>query len=206
MSRLLYIEASPRKQRSVSIRVAQAFIGAWRQANPDGQVDELDLWSADLPAFDQDMLDAKYAVMRGDSPQGTQVAAWNRIERLADRFKAADLYLFSVPMWNFSLPYVLKHYFDLLIQPGITFAFSPEDGYSGLVTGRRAVLAYARGGAYSEGTGMEDYDLQTRLLEQLLGFIGVTEVERIVAEPMLAGKEIAEPALEQALRRAQQLA
>ena len=62
-------------------------------------------------------------------------------------FKSADKYLVSLPMWNFSIPYKLKQYIDLLVHRGLTFSFTPEGGYKGLVTGKPLVAVYARGGA-----------------------------------------------------------
>jgi FMN-dependent NADH-azoreductase len=88
-------------------------------------------------------------------------------------------------MWNFGVPYVLKHLIDVLVQPGLTFSFSPDQGYKGLLTGKKAVVIYARGGNYSTGSGMEGYDLQSKTLGGVLGFIGVTDVVNIFVEPTL---------------------
>ena len=66
---------------------------------------------------------------------------------MIERFKGADKYLFSLPMWNFGIPYKLKHYIDVLVQPTYTFSFSPKEGYKGLVTrkeGRRGLRARRR--------------------------------------------------------------
>ena len=60
--------------------------------------------------------------------------------KIAEHFKSADKYVFSLPMWNFGIPYKLKHFIDVLVQPGLTFSFSPETGYKGLVTGKPAVV------------------------------------------------------------------
>lgn len=51
-------------------------------------------------------------------------------------------------MWNFGIPYRLKQYIDILVQPGYTFSYSPEQGYTGLVN-KPAAVVYARGGDYS---------------------------------------------------------
>ena len=47
----------------------------------------------------------------------------------------------------------MKHLIDVIVQPGLTFSFSPTEGYKGLVTGKKAAAVYARGGAYGPGTG-----------------------------------------------------
>ncbi len=186
MAKLLYIEASPRKSRSKSIEVAQTFLSTLHSTHPSVEVDRLDLWATELPRFDGDTLDAKYAILYGQSHTPEQAKAWKRVEAVIERFKSADWYLFSLPMWNFGIPYVLKHFIDVIVQPGLTFSFSPSEGYQGLVTAKKAAAIYARGGAYGPGTGAEGYDLQSKYLAVILGFIGITDLANIFVEPTLA--------------------
>jgi FMN-dependent NADH-azoreductase len=185
MSQLLYIESSPRKERSASISIANTFTEEYLKTHPGDSVDVLDLWSNELPPFDGDTMNAKYAILHGEKHSDAQLKAWKPVEVLIDNFKSADKYLISLPMWNFGIPYKLKHYIDLLIQPTYTFSFSPEEGYKGLVTGKPVVLVYARGGAYSAGTGAEGFDYQTSYMEHILGFIGFTDIRSIIIEPTL---------------------
>jgi FMN-dependent NADH-azoreductase len=185
MSKLLYIEASPRKSRSKSIEVSQVFLSELAKAHPSVEIDKLDLWATELPAFDGDTVEAKYALLYGQAHTPGQAKAWQRVVSVIDRFKSADWYLFSLPMWNFGVPYVLKHWIDVIVQPGLTFSYSPDEGYKGLVLNKKAVTVYARGGAYGPGTGAEGYDLQSKTLGGILGFIGITAVTTIMVEPTL---------------------
>ena len=185
MSRLLYIESSPRKDRSASIEVAQSFLEEYSKAYPGDTVESIDLWNTELPSFDGDTINAKYAVLHGEKHNESEINAWNPVEQLIDTFKNADKYLLSLPMWNFGIPYKLKHYLDILIQPGYTFSFSPDKGYNGLVTGKPVVLVYARGGAYGSGTETEGLDFQKKYMELALGFIGFTDIKSVVVEPTL---------------------
>ena len=188
MARLLHIESSPRKARSKSIRVANAFIAAYQAANPNDEVKKLDLWDKQLPEFDGYTIDAKYQVMRGADFDADQQAAWDAVVKVCEEFKTADKYVISLPMWNFGIPYKLKHYIDVIAQPGQTFSFSPETGYSGLVTGKPIVTVYARGGAYgSEGGNAMDF--QRSYMKLLLGFIGFTEIHEVVIEPTVGAPE-----------------
>lgn len=189
MAKLLYVESSPRKSRSSSIAVARAFLDAYRSAHPTDEVDVWDLWSQPLPEFDGATIDAKYAVLHGTSHSPEQVVAWNKVREIASRFTSADKYLISLPMWNFGIPYKLKHLIDVITQPGLTFSFSPQTGYQGLVTGKPAVVVYARGGAYSAGTGAEAMDLQKPYVETWLRFIGFTDLRSVVIEPTLGAPE-----------------
>jgi FMN-dependent NADH-azoreductase len=187
MSKLLYIQASPRIGRSASIAVAEHFLAVYRKKHPSDTVETLNLWETELPEFDGATIDAKYAVMHGQAHTPAQLEAWQAVTRIADRFNSADKYLFSLPMWNFGIPYKLKHFIDVLVQPGLAFNVKPDGGYEGLVTGKPAVVIYARGGAYGPGTGAEGYDAQSAYMRQILGFIGFTDIKEIFVEPTLAG-------------------
>jgi FMN-dependent NADH-azoreductase len=205
MSKLLYIEASPRGERSKSSKVAKAFVDAYKKTHPEDSVEHINLWKISLPSFDGDMLEAKYAVLGGQSHSPEQAAAWKTVSDMAEVFKSADKYLISVPMWNFGLPYKLKHYFDIITQPGLTFSFTPQEGYKGLVTGK-AVVIYARGGAYGEGSGAEAYDLQSKSLAMHLGFIGITDQANILVEPTLAAPDAVDQSVAKAENQAAAIA
>ena len=206
MSKLLYIEASPRKERSASISVANEFLNAYRSANPGDVIETWDLWGAPLPDFDGDTINAKYAVMHGVDHTPEQASAWEAVVACCDRFKSADKYLFSLPMWNFGVPYKLKHFVDVIAQPGQTFSFSPESGYTGLVTGKPAAVVYARGGEYSSSDEVMGYDLQKPYMELLLGFLGFSDVENVLVEPTAAAPELVANGKESAIAEAKKLA
>ncbi len=206
MSHLLYIESSPRKKRSASIEVAHTFIEEFQKAHPTNEVETLDLWNADLPEFDGDVIDAKYSILHGQSQTEAQRKSWRKVEQLINQFKMMDKYLISLPMWNFSIPYKLKHYIDLIVQPSYTFTFSPEQGYKGLVVNKPVALIYARGGDYHEGSGAESLDLQIKYMEEVLRFIGFSDFHHIIIEPTLSNPESKEKALETAKKQAIEVA
>ena len=187
MSKLLYIQASPRGERSHSLAAADGFVESYKKANPEDEVVTINLFEKPLPPFDGDVLDAKYAILYGLEHTPAQRDAWKQVEAVIEEFKSADKYVFAVAMWNFSLPYALKHYIDIIVQPTYTFSFSPEEGYRGLAGGKPVFIAYARGGEYPPGTDAEAFDFQTKYLEHELGFIGFTDIWTVVVEPTLAG-------------------
>ncbi len=204
MPRVLHIEASPRKARSHSSFAAQSFIEAFRQHHSALFVDHLDLWAKPLAEFDQAALDAKYAVMSGANLSAPQKTAWADIEKMVDRIKAADVLLISTPMWNFSIPYKLKHYLDLIMQPGLSFGFEASRGYYGLLKDKVAVLALASMGDYAVGTPSEAVDFQSKYLHFALNFIGVTERFELRVAP--SGQDHAEASRTAASDAAKQLA
>lgn len=206
MAKLLHIQASSRIGRSASIAVAEHFLEVYRAQHPSDTVETLNLWEANLPEFDGATIDAKYAVLHGQSHTPAQLEEWQAVVQIADHFKSADKYLFSLPMWNFGIPYKLKHFIDVLVQPGLAFSFTPEAGYKGLITGKPAVAIYARGGSYGPGTGAEGYDAQSTYFRQILGFIGFTDIQEIFVEPTLAGPSAKDDAVAAGNRKAAELA
>ena len=189
MSKLLYIESSPRAERSHSSAVAEVFLAAYQAAHPGDQIERLNLWTQKLPSFNGEMLNAKYSIMHGEQPSASERSAWAELETLFARFNAADKYLFSVPMWNLGLPYILKHYIDVITQPGLAWRFDPASGsYNGLVRGKVTVV-YSSGGMYHPGSGAEALDMQTPAFKNWLGFIGLNDVTSITVAGTLFGPD-----------------
>ena len=207
MSKLLYIKASPMKERSYSVATADAFVDAYKKSHPKDEVKVLDLFSANLPAFDFVAASGKYNIMHGKTHSPEEKTAWDKVVAVIEDFKNADKYVFAVPMWNFSIPYRLKQYFDIIVQPGLTFSVDSSGNYKGLVTGKPVFVAYARGGKYAEGSESAAFDLQKKYLEMILGFIGLTNVRSVIVEPTLAdGAEVAEQKRSAAVDKAGQMA
>jgi FMN-dependent NADH-azoreductase len=207
MSKLLYIKSSPTEERSHSVAVTNAFVDEYAKQNPHDGVVTLNLFKKELPAFDGLALKAKYTILHGLEHTNEELQAWQAVEHVIAEFKAADKYVFAVPMWNFGIPYRLKHYLDVIIQPGYTFSFSPTDGYKGLVTGKRVFAAYARGGEYKDGTAEAAYDYQKKYFELALNFMGLTDIRSVVVEPTLAsGPEVAKSKQVAAIADARRLA
>ena len=198
-----YIECSPRGERSHSTKIAQAYLEQAKKNIPDLELNHINPWSLNLPEFDGDMLNAKYSVIRGVDPSADEVSAWSNVKNIFDEFNNADHYLFSVPMWNFNIPYKLKHYIDIITQPGMSWSYTPEDGYKGLMTDKTATIIYATGDGYGEGTGFESFDMQKPYVNLWLTFLGFKKIERVVVDRTLFDAETAEKnALDVALKLA----
>jgi len=206
ITKLLFVQGSPRKGDSGSIRVAQAYLDALAALNPTLEVDVLDLWDADLPAFDGDKAAAKMNVIAGEGLDGVQRSAWGQIEEIAGRFICADRYLIASPMWNAGIPYRLKQYIDLIHQPGLLWTLSPETGYHGLLDNKHATLALTAG-VYFPGAQTPQFgvDHQSTYLRVWLNQAGVTDIDELRLQPSLLTPDPAR-SLEEALTRAVELA
>ena len=105
---LLHIDASPRED-SRSRRVGEALVARRLADRADLRLVRLDLWAADLPHMDGATLAAKYARLAGKPHDKAEARAWSVIEALVADLDAAAEVVISTPMWNFSIPYRLKH-------------------------------------------------------------------------------------------------
>ena len=103
-----------------------------------------------------------------------------------------ELIVIGMPMYNFGIPSTFKAWIDRIARAGITFKYT-EQGPVGLIADKKVVVLAARGGLY-QGT---DMDTQTKYLKDVLGFVGMTDVNFIYAEGL------AMPSAEQSLEAAQ---
>ncbi|HJQ42999.1 MAG TPA: NAD(P)H-dependent oxidoreductase [Jatrophihabitantaceae bacterium] len=200
MSHLLHIAASPRGPQSASLAIADAFLEAYRIAHPDDTIETWNLWDGSLPEFGPDAANAKMTVFAGDEPTGAQAAAWQAANETFRRFDAADTYLFSVPMWNAGVPYILKQLIDVISQPGLLFTVDPHEGYTHLLAGRgkRAAVVYTSA-VWGPKLGPEfGSDFQQPYLDDWLRWTGIADIREVRFHPTLTGDYEAELACAQA--------
>lgn len=190
MHTLLHVVGSPRSRQSVSRDIAEAYVGAYRAAHPGTRVDTLDVWQEALPAFDEDAMAAKYAGIAGVPLTAAQAEAWSVLQGIAARFHAAEVIVVSTPMWNFGIPYRLKHLIDLVSQKNILFTFD-ANGFGGMLGHARGLIVSARGLNYATGsdTPESEFDFQTSYLRMWMKFVGITDVAAITVEQTLYGPD-----------------
>jgi len=189
VSRLLHIASSPRGAASESLQIADAFLDSYRAANPDHEVETWDLWDGSLPAFGPPAAAAKMTVFGGAVPQGQQAEAWQAATETFARVDAADRLLFSVPMWNAGIPYILKQLIDVISQPGMVFGVDPAAGYSHLLAdkGKRAAVIYTSA-VWGPPLGPEfGRDFQSSYFDDWLRWTGIDDITEIRYHPTLTG-------------------
>jgi len=190
-TRVLHVVGSPKGDASTSTRIARAFLGEYQDRHPDHEITTLDVWSADLPRFGRNLAIAKLAPLTGEARTAEQEAEWQHIEARAAEFAGFDKLVISTPMWNFGLPYELKHYIDLLVQPGISFGLNEAFEHVGLLADRPVQLVLTRSSPLPEGS---PEDFQLPYLKHVLGFIGLHDVRALVIEgttlPQAAREEL----------------
>lgn len=205
MNRLLHIIATPRGDDSRTLQVSHAFLDALKEKNPGCIIDKLNVSTAELPSLTVEVVSGKYALLAGKELSEGLKKAWEDVLRHIERFLGADMYLISTPMWNLSIPYPLKHYIDVIVQPRYLFRYT-ANGREGLVKNKKMVVITSRGGEYGPSSPSHAYDLQEPYLRAIFGFVGITDISFIIAEPMDMGDEIQKTRLEEAKKKAREIA
>jgi FMN-dependent NADH-azoreductase len=204
--KLLHLVASPRAENSNTLRISQAFLDSLTEHHADVEIETVDLYHHDLPAVAGLNIEAKYTLMLGQPISRDHAESWAHIERAIAQFTAADAYLVTVPMWNFTIPYALKYYIDCIVQPGYLFRYDETGRPIPLVLGKKMICVTSRGGDYSAESPLSSYDFQEPYLRAIFGFIGITDIDFINAQPMDITPEWRAAGLEAAIREASALA
>lgn len=188
---LLQINTSIFSDGGQSSRLADRFVAAWREANPDGHVIVRDLAKEPVPHIDAARFGAFLAKPAERTPAQQEVVDYS--DALIDELERADVIVLGLPMYNFGVPSTLKAYFDHVARAGVTFRYT-ETGPVGLLEGKKAYVFAARGGLYA-GTVR---DTQTQYVRNFLALIGLTDVDFVYAE----GLAVSETVREQGIARA----
>jgi FMN-dependent NADH-azoreductase len=187
MTHILHLDASPRGDRSVSRALARDFISSWKAAHPDDTVTYRDLGHHPVPLVTEAWVAGAFTPPEQHSPES--VEAMQISNQLVDEFLATDRYVFSVPMYNFSIPANFKAYIDQIVRVGRTFSVEADGSYKGLVTGKKMLIITARGGTYPKDTPYAAYDLQEPYLRLIFGFMGITDIDVIHADNLMSGDD-----------------
>ena len=205
MNKLLHIIATPRGEQSRTLKVSQAFLEGLEEKYPDCIVSSLNLSEKQLPRLDGEKLEGRYTLSMGQELVSDEKTKWKDVEDYIDRLKSADAYLLSTPMWNFNIPYYLKHYIDVIVQPQYTFR-TTEKGTQGLLTNKKMVVVTSRGYDYSPDSPMKSMDFQEPYLRAIFGFIGIMNIKFVYVQPMdLLGPKVQRERIEAAMQEAKKL-
>jgi FMN-dependent NADH-azoreductase len=199
MSTLLQITSSVFSEGGQSSQLANHFVEAWKKSHPGSTVIARDLNADPAPYLDGARVGAFFTPAEQRSPEQNAVIAYS--DALIAELQAADIIVIAAPMYNFSIPAVLKSYFDHIARAGVTFRYT-ETGPVGLLTGKKAVAFSTRGGIHVN----QPSDSQTGLLRTFLGFIGITDVSFVYAEGLAYGEEQKQAALAAARKTVEQMA
>lgn len=174
---ILRIDSSARRDGSVSRDLADLYIDSVAETR-SVRVQARDV-SDGLPVINQDWIAATFTPELDRTADNR--AALAQSDRLVEELERSELIVISTPIYNFGIPAALKLWVDQVARAGRTFHYT-ETGPVGLLSGKRVVILVASGGTQVGS----DIDFATPYLRHMLGFLGITDVEIIAADQLMA--------------------
>ena len=179
---VLHVCANPKPtEESVSKQLAAAFFCSLIEHRADVDLVNIDLYDEKPPFYSYELYKrAWYPVMdESYEPGKAEEMAMNYAAKQADAFNNADVLVLTTPMWNYSVPAILKAWIDQVLCPGLTFNMSPEEGVKPLHKIQSIVLLVASGAVYKED---DERDALSRQIRGAFGFIGIEDIEIVWAD------------------------
>ena len=195
MSRVLYIKANAKPEgQSRTFKISDSFIEEYKKNNPEDEITTLDLYKENINFLKTEDLSAVFGPKDEESRS-------HSILKYAYQFAETDKYIIAAPMWNLSIPSILKAYIDYVSVVGISFKYT-EQGPVGLLENKKAVYIATRGGAYAE----TPYEMDGIYLRAILGFFGIKDITTIATEKLDIQGEDTDKKLDEAINRAKDIA
>ncbi|MFC3803519.1 FMN-dependent NADH-azoreductase [Cohnella sp. GCM10012308] len=205
MANVLFVKANNRpSEQAVSVKLYNAFFESYKENNPNDTITVLDLFAAELPYYDNDMMTGLYKAAQGIEATAEEKKLADLANGYLDQFLAADKIVFAFPLWNFTIPAQLLTYLFYLGQAGKTFKYTAE-GPVGLAGDKKVVILNARGGVYSEGP-MAQLEMSVNYVKNTLAFWGVTDVTTVIAEGHNQFQDRSQQIIEDSIAQATKLA
>ncbi|MGE5380933.1 MAG: FMN-dependent NADH-azoreductase, partial [Methylocystaceae bacterium] len=118
MSKVLYIKANPKpNDQSRTFRISDRFIEVYKQNHPQDEIITLNLYQEGIAFISAEIVASKGQVISDRN---------HPVFKYAFQFLEADKYVFAEPLWNLSIPAILKAYIDYICVAGITFQYTEK--------------------------------------------------------------------------------
>ncbi|MDE1872949.1 MAG: NAD(P)H-dependent oxidoreductase [Thaumarchaeota archaeon] len=201
MTKTLVVKYVPRGERSNTKKILTEFKSKMKNST----IEELDLVK-DVP--DMFLDDNLIAYIQRDylkqSLSAEQKNLLSKMDKMTEQVKSSDIVVLAYPMFNFSMPAVVKAWFDSIMLKGHTW--NAQDGkYAGLMKGKKALTIVSSGGSYSTGP-MKAWEHAVSLSNSEFQFMGFSEVKGILAEGMNGAEDTKSSNLAKALEEIQVIA
>jgi FMN-dependent NADH-azoreductase len=208
---ILHVCANPKPtEESVSKQLAAAFFTKLIDLRPEVELVNVDLYDEKPPFYSHELYKAVWYPIFDEEyePSKAEEMAMNYASKQAELFNEADVLVLTMPMWNFSVPAIMKAWIDQILCPGLTFSIDPAEGVKPLHKVKSIVLLVASGGVYKED---DERDALSRQVSSAFGFVGIDDVRLVWADgqnPMFNydAVERKEMAMEAAVETAEEIA
>lgn len=198
MSKVLYIKANAKPEgQSRTFMISDTFIDSYKKYHPEDEIITLDLYKEKIDFLSINDINTIFGPKNEENKN-------HPILKYAYEFAEADKYVIAEPMWNLSIPSILKAYIDYICVSGITFKYT-ESGPVGLCTRKKAVNIVSRGGNYSINP-YSSYEMGNLYLRTIFNFLGITNFTTIAADGLDMDVRNSERILNEAIKKAQEKA
>jgi FMN-dependent NADH-azoreductase len=197
----LIVKYIPRNEQSNTKKLLDAFC----EEIDNSEVEELDLLD-DVPdmLFDNNLLAHINRNILGQELLPQEKNLLSKMDRMAAQLKSADNVVVTFPMYNFSMPAIVKAWFDSVIQRGVTFG-QRKDGHMVSNDLKKALTLVSCGGVYSnESSSSREHALSLSNLE--FQYMGYSDVRGILAEGMAMNEEVRQTNLNKSIRQVRAIA
>lgn len=186
MKKILYIAASPKPETaSISKRIGRSFVTRLMENDPDCILEELDLYTADIPLPKDTYFTGWVSLVSGaqfDALSENDKHAVTRMNDLCTQFKSADIYVIASPMWSLSFPSMLKQYLDCIMLNNRLISLT-DKSVNGLLGDRRRKMVYIQssGGVYPKLLyGQLNFGI--RYFHDIFKFLGIKDFTPILVQ------------------------
>lgn len=181
MKKILIINASARTAESKSRGLTETFANLWNSTHGEASVKFRDLSTSEIPFVDESWIRASSKKKQERNDAENQ--ALKHSDFYIQELKEADYIVLGSPMYNWSVPAVLKAYIDQIIRINETWRINPDDPenpYLGLLENKTVFLLLTRGGTgYEKGEPNEHMNFQSTYLEEVLRLIGISNIHTV---------------------------
>ncbi|MDQ0060529.1 FMN-dependent NADH-azoreductase [Paenibacillus harenae] len=175
MEKLLVINAHPKvdADSSVSLMVLRHFLETYKKLNPDGPIEQIDLYREHVPCIDRDFLSAREKIKGGGHLTEEEQRLTSRMSEILKQFKSAKKYVIAMPLHNFNVPSKLKDYMDNILISKETFAYTDKGSVGLLNDGRNVLVIQASDGIYTNQDWYAEVEFSHKFLKSMFNFMGV---------------------------------
>lgn len=196
MNNVLQLKSSifdSQDNQGVSSQLGDSLVSRLREIRPNLKLVTRDFSTDPTPYFDNAWLTALSTPPDARSQEQAEKVAYS--DALITELQQADTIVIGVPMYNFGMPAVLKSWIDHVARSGVTFRYT-ETGPIGLLNDKKVYVVLSTGGLHEEGVT----DFLRPYLRTFLSFLGLNDVDMIVAD----GLNMGEAPRKEGLRKARQ--
>ncbi|AMC12849.1 FMN-dependent NADH-azoreductase [Liberibacter crescens] len=197
MTTILHIKSSSNIHEAFTRKIGHIALTRLKEQNPKAKIIEHDLVKNPVPHVSPEFVSA----LSSGNPEILKLS-----NHLIDELFASDIIIIEAPMYNFTIPSVLKAWIDHIIRANKTFFYNSSGMPEGLLKnkGKKAILVFGSGGIYSNGP-LKAMDHQQSYLHLILDFIGITDITDLLIEGVGLGADKVAEALEKAKKQANSL-